>query len=93
MIKQNLSLIVSSDASPCQLRRRRRGQGWQDWLISLIAHKSLQLWSTKVCWIKLLVFIHMLPLGWFVGLDYSDVPRGQAKRMAIIYNLMATRKF
>ena len=35
----------------------------------------------------------LLPLGWFVGLDYSDVPRGQAKRMAIIYNLMATRKF
>ena len=33
-------------------------------------------------------------LGWFVGWPaYSDVPRGQAKRMAIIYNLMAARKF
>ena len=45
-----------------------------------------------------LIFIHMLLpltwLGWFVGWPaYSDVPRGQAKRMAIIYNLMAARKF
>ena len=49
-------------------------------------HKSPQFWSTKGCQIKLCSNIHML--------DYSDVPSGgQAKRMAIIYNLMAARKF
>ena len=90
-----LFAFVSTDESPCQLCRRR-GQGWQDWPISLIAHKSLQLWSTKGCPIKpwfLSTCCYPL-LGWFVGWPaYSDVPRGQAKRMAIIYNLMAARKF
>ena len=42
-----------------------------------------------------LIFIHMLPLTWLVCWVASLFrrPRGQAKRMAIIYNLMAARKF
>ena len=42
----------------------------------------------------LLKYPHVAPLPGPDYLDYSDVPSGgQAKRMAIIYNLMATRKF